>query len=162
MGTVLYECSWTYDRHAMIPLMLVAAAVLMFQKKKPKGAERVFLLLFAVVSILVSLFTVAEQIDQYNKIVLAYRKGDYQIVEGYVENFHPMPHEGHDTEYFEIDGIFFEYSDFTVQQGYHNARSHGGVITGDGQHLRVGYIEMESATGNRMLENVIVYIEELP
>lgn len=79
-----------------------------------------------------------------------------------MESFHPMPETGHDTEHFEINGVYFEYSDFTVQQGYHNARSLGGVITGDGQHLRIGFITMDSTTGNQMLDNVIVYIEDLP
>ncbi len=37
--------------------------------------------------------------------------------------------------------------------GYHNAKSHGGVIKGDGQYLKIGYVYY----GN---ENIIVYIEE--
>ncbi len=39
--------------------------------------------------------------------------------------------------------------------GYHNAKSHGGVIKGDGQYLKIGYVYY----GN---ENIIVYIEEYP
>ena len=79
-----------------------------------------------------------------------------------MENFHPKPDQGHGTEHYELDGIRFEYSDATVMQGYHTSRPKGGVITGDGQHLRIGYIVMNSATGNKMLNNVIVYIAELP
>ena len=91
------------------------------------------------------------------KTVSAYKRGDYQIVEGYVENFHPMPYAGHSNESFEICGVCFFYSDFVIQQGYHNAKSHGGVITGDRQHLKVGYIYYGGNYGN-----IIVYIEELP
>ena len=162
MGTVLYECAWEYNRHAFIPLFMVIGGIIMLLRARPKGFELVFVAIFITVSAAISALMVAEQVDQYNKIVVAYQQGDYLIVEGYVENFHPMPKEGHDTEEFDLNGVHFEYSDFTVQQGYHNALSHGGVITGDGQHLRIGYIIMESATGNQMLENVIVYIEELP
>lgn len=162
MENVLYECSWKWDTSVMIPFLLLAAAIRALQQQKPKGLNLFLFCFMLIVSGLVSLFVVAEQIDQYNKIVLAYRKGDYQIVEGYVENFHPMPPQGHDTEHFEIGGLRFEYSDATVMQGYHTSRVNGGVITGDGQHLRIGYIVMDSATGNRMLDNVIVYIEALP
>ena len=162
MGTVLYECAWEYNRHAFIPLFMVIGGIIMLFRGRPKGFELVFVAIFITVSAAISALMVAEQVDQYNKIVVAYQQGDYLIVEGYVENFHPMPKEGHDTEEFDLNGVHFEYSDFTVQQGYHNALSRGGVITGDGQHLRIGYIVMESATGNQMLENVIVYIEELP
>ena len=33
-----------------------------------------------------------------------------EIVEGYVENFEPMPYEGHAQESFDIEGVHFEYS----------------------------------------------------
>ena len=161
MGSVLYECEWVFDRGPFIPLIMIVGGIL-FHFSDPKRFPRAAMVVFVTISALVGGFILVDQIDQYNKIVVAYQQGDYQIVEGYVENFHPMPEGGHDNEHFEIDGIYFEYSDFTAQQGYHNALSRGGVITGDGQHLRIGYIIMESATGNQMLENVIVYIEELP
>ncbi len=162
MGTVLYECAWEFDTHVLIPFVMVIGGIIIFFRERPKGFQCVFMVIFITASAAISALMVAEQVDQYNKIVAAYQQGDYLTVEGYVENFHPMPKEGHDTEEFDLSGVHFEYSDYNVQQGYHNALSHGGVITGDGQHLRIGYIIMESATGNGMLDNVIVYIEELP
>lgn len=45
---------------------------------------------------------------------------------------------------------------YQVVEGYHNAKSHGGVITGNGHHLKIGYVYYNSAMGN-----IIVYIEEL-
>lgn len=83
----------------------------------------------------------------------AYKQGEYQIVEGYVENFVPMPYTGHSHESFEVNGVSFSYSDYSVQSGHHNAKSHGGVITGDGQHLKIGYIHYNETYGN-----IIVYI----
>ena len=62
------------------------------------------------------------------------------VVEGYVENYHPMPYEGHDTEHFEIDGVYFEYSDYTIMNGYNISASHGGVVTNNGQYLKIKYI----------------------
>lgn len=93
---------------------------------------------------------------EYRATVGAYRRGEYRTVEGYVEDFHPMPETGHDTESFTLGGVEFAYSDYQSQFGYHNARSLGGVITGDGQHLKIGYTQVYG------LGNVIVYIEELP
>lgn len=161
MGTVLYECTGELNRGVLIPFMMILGGILSY-RADPKRFPRPAMIVFITISALVGGFILVDQVDQYNKIVVAYQNGDYQIVEGYVENFHPMPESGHDHEHFEIDGTYFEYSDFTAQQGYHNALSRGGVITGNGQHLRIGYIEMDSATGNQMLDNVIVYIEELP
>ena len=39
--------------------------------------------------------------------------------------------------------------------GYHNTKSHGGVIRDNGQYLKIGYIQYNN-------ENIIVYIEEFP
>ena len=101
-------------------------------------------------------YVIPEQARLYRSIVGAYERGDYQIAEGFVEEFHPMPKEGHDTERFILDGAAFEYSDYSVQFGYHTSLAHGGVITGNGQHLRIGYVE------DPRLGKVIVRIEELP
>lgn len=86
----------------------------------------------------------------------------YKWVEGYVENFDPMPVNGKGYESFDIDGVFFKYADAISVQGYNNGRVEGGVITGDGQHLRIGYYtaeEYDDTLGE--YGNVILYIEEI-
>lgn len=98
---------------------------------------------FAFVTTLFTISLISEAY-MYRKTVGAYKQGDYQIVEGYVENF-------------DINGVSFSYSDYSVGPGYNNTKSHGGVITGDGQHLKIGYIYYDEIHGN-----IIVYIEELP
>ena len=74
-----------------------------------------------------------------------------------VENFDPMPYEGHANETFEINGVKFSYSDYIVHPGYNNTKSHGGVIKENGQHLKIGYVYLNETYGN-----IIVYIEQLP
>lgn len=57
------------------------------------------------------------------------RNGDCQIVEGPVENFHPMPYHGHSLESFTVSGVRFEYSDFDDSKpGFNHTESHGGPI----------------------------------
>ena len=97
------------------------------------------------------------QLSMYNKIVGAYNRGEYQIVEGYVENFDPMPYSGHTKESFEINDIEFFYSDYNHHPGYNNTKSHGGVIKKNGQHLKIGYVYINETYGN-----IIVYIEQIP
>lgn len=53
----------------------------------------------------------SNDIDRCNTTVNAYRNGDCEIVEGYVKNFAPMPEGEHAQESFDIDGIYFEYSE---------------------------------------------------
>ncbi len=161
---VLYEASFTFQP---VWLLILAFLVIMpyaivknmkaFQQKK--SFDSITGLVFSIIGTLVILIVVAlvlpDQIKMYENTVGAFKRGDYDVVEGYVENFHPMPKEGHDTESFYIDGVQFKYG-YTVSFGYHKAKVDGGVITENGQHLRIGY------TWHDWLGNVIVYIEELP
>ncbi len=43
--------------------------------------------------------------------------GRFEVVEGLVENFDPMPSSGHKMESFSVNGVRFEYSDFVVTPG---------------------------------------------
>ena len=97
------------------------------------------------------------QFSMYNKTVVAYHRGNYQTVEGYVENFSPMPYEGHSRESFEINGVKFSYSDYNIHPGYNTTKYHGGVIKKNGQHLKIGYVYLNETYGN-----IIVYIEHIP
>ena len=159
---VLYEATFQFQIIWLLILILPIAFAFgyFWIKEHAQASGKKVYKIIPVVGIVFSLVTIClvvpNQIKMYQATVGAYQRGEYQTVEGYVENFHPMPAEGHDQESFMINGVRFEYSDYTVQFGYHNAKSHGGVITGNGQHLRIGYTQFD------WLGNVIVYIEELP
>ena len=69
----------------------------------------------------------------------ALRTGDCQVVEGAIEDFHPMPYTGHSLERFKIQGVSFEYSDFDDSKaGFNRTLSHGGALRG-GMHVRLHY-----------------------
>ena len=165
MGKVLYEVRYEFDFHAFIPIiMLIGIPLILIMWKKggetvSKGMKVFFGVIWSIV-LVVAVLSGKDHIDMYNAIIGGYKSGNYQIVEGYVENFHPMPSEGHDSESFDINGVHFSYSDYSIMFGYHNAKSKGGVITGDGQYLKIGYIHYD--TKYDTYGNVIVYIEELP
>jgi hypothetical protein len=64
---------------------------------------------------------------------------NYNIVEGIVENFHPMPKSGHDTERFTVKNVKFKFSDFNLSKGgFNNTSSHGGPIR-EGLPVRIAY-----------------------
>lgn len=167
MEKVLYEVSFRFEPMTLIPvvmLVILLALPKIIQKSyQDKNVAlnmkfiKVFCLCCGFFIVCFSAIAFLFQFYMYKKTVGAYRRGAYETVEGYVENFHPMPYAGHDRESFEIDGVKFFYSDYNIITGYHNTRSHGGVITGEGQHLKIGYVYF-----NRSYGNVIVYIGQLP
>ena len=162
---VLYEAAFAFDSGWLLLAVIAVAfpvVLYVFMRKfreagliGRKTAAWIVAAAVAFVLVLGGVFFWLEAL-QYRATVGAYRRGEYRTVEGWVEDFHPMPETGHDTESFTLGGVKFAYSDYQSQFGYHNARSLGGVITGDGQHLKIGYTQVYG------LGNVIVYIEELP
>ena len=58
----------------------------------------------------------------------AIRENRASMVEGRVENFVPMPFEGHAEERFTVRGVSFSYSDYTMGSAFKNTSSHGGPI----------------------------------
>jgi len=69
----------------------------------------------------------------------ATRAGHYNVVEGVVENFSPMPPTGHGLEHFDVNGIPFHYSTYEVTPGFNTTAVHGGPIH-NGLHVKIGYI----------------------
>lgn len=162
---ILYEIHYTIQWPLLIPVFfcIICSSLLVKIVKSSKKQGRnddktqvIFLVFALIFDLIIISIVLPDQVRMFDSTIGAYWRGEYLTVEGYVEDFHPMPWSGHDDESFTIDHVRFSYSDYTVSWGYHNARSHGGVITGNGQHLKIGY------TSYQWLGNVILYIEELP
>lgn len=164
MGKVLYECHFQFHFMSLVPFIMFIYAMLFpymlkyDSQKKGYPLDMKFIKIFsrgmALFVLICGILEVEFIIDAYKKTVVAYRNGDYQIVEGYVENFIPIEEGKSAREHFEVDGVKFQYTDHSLISGYRYPRSHGGVIRGDGQHLKIGYVYYGD-------ENIIVYIEEL-
>ncbi|MBR0153302.1 MAG: hypothetical protein IJM26_05910, partial [Lachnospiraceae bacterium] len=90
----------------------------------------------------------------------AYYGGYGEYVEGYVEDFSPGNVEEEIAESFVIDGVYFDYYNMKTMFGYNKYASMGGVIKGNGQHLKIRYFDMEGEPGEVGL-NMIVYIAEI-
>ena len=99
----------------------------------------VFGIIFASFAGLISIFLIPSMLGEYLKTKSVYDKKQYQLIEGKIENYHPMPEGGHDSEKFTVNGVEFQYSDFDVSDyGYNNAASHGGVAR-QGLKVKIGY-----------------------
>ena len=166
MHKVLYEITYRMDSKILIPFFLAIFVLVMLireirnvRREKTAKGHRGKLFIYTA-GLAISLFAcgviLPSQIDMYQHIVAAYEDGRYQTVEGYVENFTPMPPEGHAHESFQINGVCFDYSENTALQGYNKTKGNGGVISGNGQYLKIRYIYYKPWD-----TNVIVYIEEL-
>ncbi len=78
----------------------------------------------------------------YRKYVHAFENGQYSTVEGIVEDFRPMPYDGHQNECFRVNREKFCYSDYSVSPAFNQSASHGGPIR-EGLPVRIAYIQDE-------------------
>lgn len=93
----------------------------------------------AVAVIVFGAFVECYHVSKTRELMDAYQSGNYSVAEGAVQDFHPMPYDGHERESFVVQGKRFSYSDFIVSPGFRNAVSHGGALR-EGMWVRVLYI----------------------
>ena len=159
MGKILYEIHFFFEPMLIIPVVMFAATFFLPQalSNRDENADPTYVKRFCIFArwfiAVLTIIASASQIFMYTEISDAYKNGDYFTVEGVVENFST----GQRKENFMINDVEFSYSDTNVVQGYHRMKKSGGVINGDGQHLKIGYVYYNNTYGN-----IIVYIEELP
>lgn len=172
MEKVLYEYTFNFENILLSFIPLVIGIVFFAnsikqvrQKVKSKGWNGFIDSLFNFAGFIVGPLCICIFLMTASGIILEHKayeemieNNDVHVVEGYVEYFHPMPYEGHDTEHFKINDVYFEYSDYFVMNGYNVTASHGGVITHNGQYLKIKYIITEYDGEDK---NVILYIAEI-
>ena len=76
---------------------------------------------------------------EYTKLQNDYRRGSFSIVQGRVEDFHPMPPQGHSAECFTVEHQRFCYGDNIISAGFNNDSAHGGPIRA-GLPVRISYV----------------------
>ena len=159
--TVFQVTDKVFDLIPFIPVLffLIGLGIIWFNIKQNKTnpgkrpSTLIFGYLFSGISLIVALVFIPATIIDRNKTKKIFENKDYQVVEGKIENFHPMPKEGHENESFSVKNIFFEYSDFELIYGFNNTASHGGPLKENGQEVRLSYIT------NKAGENRILKIE---
>ncbi len=127
-------------RLLVIPVVLVLAAMCAARFSKDTRVQAAGWLIVALGSFLGVLLLVAF-VGDYLEHSWDYHRGHYEVVEGTVSNFHPMPYQGHDEESFSVSGVGFSYSDYIGDSScFNRTASHGGPIR-EGLRVRVAYVD---------------------
>lgn len=108
----------------------------------------IFGIIFTIILFSLFLFKVG---GNYVYIYSKFYLNRYSVTTGKVYNFEEIPK--HSAEKFYINDIEFIYSK-NLKYGYNKIKNEGSVITGNGQNLKIGYIEYKGL-------NIIVYIEQV-
>lgn len=98
------------------------------------------------------IITTIEGFTNYFHAKSIYDNHNFKTVEGTVENYHPMPLGGHDTERFDVNGVHFEFRDYDgTDYEYNNAAVNGGAIEKN-LYVKISYF-------NNGKKNVILKLE---
>jgi hypothetical protein len=141
----VYQTSMTVDLlgSILVPLLFTLAGIAMVRgwvDFKDRKRSKYFGYFFIAFSLLIEITAVVDSSTKYVDMKRTLQQGQYQIVEGSVEDFVPMQDYGNKRERFSVNGVFFSYSDFVITQCFNNSSTHGGPIRA---HLkvRVSYVD---------------------
>ena len=93
-------------------------------------------------SLLLALVTFVGTFVDYWNCSHAFASDKALYVEGTVDNFVPMPRNGHGEESFTVNGVDFSYSDFHIQAGFNTTTFKSGPIH-QGLPVRIWYVGKE-------------------
>ncbi len=142
--------NWTF---MPVPLILTVVGIFLIKfSGKPKVTwysnwppHPIFAWFFFLFVASISVVIIGLQVNQWLEIRAAVAQHNYHVVNGPVQDFKPMPREGHAEESFSVSGVRFSYSDFEVTQGFRNTEAYGGPIHANSR-VRLGYICRPSET----------------
>lgn len=153
---LLFEASnFKIQLYWILPFAILGFAGLYAVYKGPK----MFVRFLGIIALVICAHTLFKFCYGYVSIIETYKNGNYQTIEGKVQNFVPASTGGEtseddEEESFNIRRVEFEYGESFIKKfGYHQIAANGGCIHEDGQYLKIGYISTKDG-------NVIVKIEE--
>ena len=114
-----------------IPLFLFVPGAVDWALKRSPGPRSVLqgkLFLFISIACFgTSLVVAMISFVEYHQMKLALGEGDYQVTEGIVKEFIPMPPSGHPVESFRVGGRSFHYGSGWDSIGFNSAWNRGYI-----------------------------------
>jgi hypothetical protein len=117
-----------------IPLFLLAPVAVGWALTRSPGPHpalkgKVFLFI-SIASIGISLMVATISFVEYHQMRLGLAEGDYQVTEGIVKEFVPMPASGHPVESFRVGGASFHYGSGWDSIVFNSAWNRGYIHNG--------------------------------
>ena len=132
----------------LIAIALLLVSVFIFFNvflplKRDRTLWKLVPLLFSIIPFLIAVFACVSFFStnmDYINIYEQYACGQSEVVEGIVEEFHPMPETLHDSEHFAVSGVEFNYGADNSKYFYSQCKKDGGIFIGNGQKVKIWYV----------------------
>jgi hypothetical protein len=130
--------AWHYPAIGL-PFLVIATVWSLYDWYHPKSLKRWMPRLCACFCAFWSILVFCTTFPEWLAGRRALRDHTAAVVEGPVEDFVPMPFEGHADESFTVRGVRFFYSDYNMSSTFNNTSSHGGPVRA-ARYVRVHYV----------------------
>lgn len=129
---------WRFPAFGLI-FVAIGILLVLLRRMGVKKIGKLFPRIYIGFALLWTTYAAWSVFTDYYTARSAFELGKNEVVEGKIENFHPMPATGHVDESFTVGGKKFSYSDYGITPGFRNAKSLGGPIRA-GLHVRICYV----------------------
>lgn len=147
-----------FELITLMPLLFIVIGIgiswFNIKYNKSESIKKKFTIVFGFIisgfAFFLLMLIVPSSLADRSKTRRIFKNKDHEVIEGKIENFHPMPYSGHDVESFTVNGVYFEYSDYILSYGFNQTSSHNGPLRENGQEVRLSYISEDGE--NRILK----------
>jgi competence protein ComGC len=148
----------------IIPLLLLTVfgfGIAIFFKKQIKkfSTFRQFLIFIGyiiggipLIMVVVMFFKMPSLLKEERELKEIIQEEKYKVIEGEVEDFSIREESGHIFESFKLNDVTFEYSDYIINEGFHQTSKNNGPIYKNGQRIKISYITKDN-------QNLILKLE---
>lgn len=126
-----FNMDWTVYLFVVVTIIIS----IMFWKEKNK---KKFFIFWYCSWMLIAGVGISFAIKDHFQHLQWFNSENYEVIEGNITDFVPMPYTGHQLESFSVDSVSFEYSDYVINGGFNKTSSHGGPIY-EGRWARIYY-----------------------
>jgi hypothetical protein len=100
-------------------------------------AKGTFFMVISALGLGLSLVFLVSQLNKYHRAKKALETGNYQVAEGTVSDFVPMPPGGHSIEHFRVAGSAFQYGSGWGSVVFNSEWNRGDIR--NGAQVRIAY-----------------------
>lgn len=131
--------NWDFVAPGLI-FVVIGVGMLIHRWKSPAKdttlRARIFPYFFAGFALFWTTTSFWSTFSDYYKLKQALQTGKFEVVEGTIIDFVPMPWAGHAQEHFKVKEHYYEYSNFNVIAGFNKTQAYGGPLRG-GLQVRI-------------------------
>ena len=120
-------------------LIIIIIISYILSKTEEMQSKPVLAKILFVISIMIPITAFIYSVRDYNNLQKVLNINNFVSIEGNIQDFCPLSRFGHGVESFTLKGVYFEYSEYSLNYYFDNPKEFGGPIVKNRQYLKIDY-----------------------